>query len=43
MAYSPFGSTGGPMMSAEPVVKVAERKGVTPAAVLLSWNGEFPR
>lgn len=38
MAYSPFGSTGGPLMSAEPVVKVANRRGVTPASVLLSWN-----
>ena len=38
MAYSPFGSTGGPMMSADPVVKVAQRRGVTPASVLLSWN-----
>ncbi|KAI5463984.1 NADP-dependent oxidoreductase domain-containing protein [Mariannaea sp. PMI_226] len=38
VAYSPLGSTGGPLMSAEPVLKVAERKGVTPATVLLSYH-----
>ncbi|KAK3331142.1 NADP-dependent oxidoreductase domain-containing protein [Apodospora peruviana] len=38
MAYSPLGSTGGPMFEAEPVVKVAEKHSVTPAAVLLSYH-----
>ncbi|KEZ43034.1 20-alpha-hydroxysteroid dehydrogenase [Scedosporium apiospermum] len=38
MAYSPFGSTGSPMFKAEPVVKVAEKKGVSPGTILLSYN-----
>ncbi|KPM39290.1 D-galacturonate reductase [Neonectria ditissima] len=38
VAYSPLGSTGGPMMSSEPVVKVAEKKGVSPVTVLLSYH-----
>ncbi|KAH7176700.1 NADP-dependent oxidoreductase domain-containing protein [Dactylonectria macrodidyma] len=38
VAYSPLGSTGGPMMTSEPVVKVAEKKGVSPATVLLSYH-----
>ncbi|SPO03794.1 probable aldehyde reductase [Cephalotrichum gorgonifer] len=38
MAYSPFGSTGGPLMSAGPVVEVADRKGVKPATILLSYH-----
>ncbi|KID90842.1 D-galacturonic acid reductase, partial [Metarhizium majus ARSEF 297] len=38
MAYSPLGSTGGPMMSAAPVVKLAEKKGVSPSTVLLSYH-----
>lgn len=37
-AYSPLGSTGGPLFKAEPIVSVAEKKGVTPATVLLSWH-----
>jgi diketogulonate reductase-like aldo/keto reductase len=37
-AYSPLGSTGSPMFKAEPVVKLAEKKGVTPAAILLSYH-----
>ncbi|PLB34981.1 putative glycerol dehydrogenase [Aspergillus candidus] len=37
-AYSPLGSTGCPMFSAEPIVKVAEKRGVPPASVLLSWH-----
>jgi len=41
MAYSPFGSTGSPMFKAEPVVKVAEKKGVSPGTILLSYNGMF--
>ncbi|KAI2615425.1 Aldo/keto reductase [Hypoxylon sp. NC1633] len=38
VAYSPFGSTGGPLMSSEAVTKVAERKGVSPGTVLLSYH-----
>ncbi|KAK1758338.1 NADP-dependent oxidoreductase domain-containing protein [Echria macrotheca] len=38
MAYSPLGSTGGPLFSAEPVAKIAEKHGVKPAAVLLSYH-----
>jgi glycerol 2-dehydrogenase (NADP+) len=42
-AYSPLGSTGSPMMKAEPVVKMAEKRNVTTASVLLSWHGmSFP-
>lgn len=41
VAYSPLGSTGGPLMSAEPVVKIAEKKGVSPSTVLLSYHGEL--
>ncbi|KAF9885670.1 hypothetical protein FE257_012652 [Aspergillus nanangensis] len=37
-AYSPLGSTGSPLFTAEPIVEVAKKKGVTPAAVLLSWH-----
>lgn len=37
-AYSPMGSTGGPMFSAQAVVEVAKRKGVKPASVLLSYH-----
>ncbi|KAF5709449.1 alcohol dehydrogenase [Fusarium globosum] len=39
-AYSPFGSTGGPVMTAEPVVKIAEKKGVSASTVLLSYHGK---
>jgi diketogulonate reductase-like aldo/keto reductase len=42
MAYSPLGSTGGPLMTAEPVVKVAEKHGVKPSAVLLSYHSTYP-
>ncbi|KAK3695601.1 NADP-dependent oxidoreductase domain-containing protein [Podospora appendiculata] len=38
MAYSPLGSTGGPVLKAEPVLKVAEKHGVPPSAVVLSWH-----
>ncbi|KAJ4029052.1 H/ACA snoRNP pseudouridylase subunit [Fusarium oxysporum] len=38
VAYSPLGSTGGPAMTAEPVVKIAERKGVSASTVLLSYH-----
>ncbi|KAJ5571060.1 Aldo/keto reductase subgroup [Penicillium sp. DV-2018c] len=37
-AYSPLGSTGSPLFTAEPVVAVAKKRGVTPASVLLSWH-----
>lgn len=40
VAYSPLGSTGGPLMKSAPVVQVAERKGVSPGTVLLSYHGE---
>lgn len=39
VAYSPLGSTGGPLLKAAPVVSVAERKGVSPGTVLLSYHG----
>lgn len=42
-AYSPLGSTGSPLFSAEPIVAVAEKRGVTPATVLLSWHSKFPK
>ena len=38
MAYSPFGSTGGPMFTAAPVVEVAKKHGVEPSTVLLSYH-----
>ncbi|KAL4750386.1 hypothetical protein BDW72DRAFT_176104 [Aspergillus terricola var. indicus] len=37
-AYSPLGSTGSPLFKAEAIAAVAERRGVTPASVLLSWH-----
>jgi len=37
-AYSPLGSSGSPLQKAEVVVKIAEKKGVSPAAVLLSYH-----
>ncbi|KAJ5790705.1 uncharacterized protein N7518_007716 [Penicillium psychrosexuale] len=37
-AYSPLGSTGSPLFSAEPIMAVAHKRGVTPATVLLSWH-----
>ncbi|KZZ93993.1 protein GCY [Ascosphaera apis ARSEF 7405] len=37
-AYSPFGSTGTPIMEAAPIKKVAEKHGVSPATVLISWH-----
>jgi diketogulonate reductase-like aldo/keto reductase len=38
VSYSPLGSTGGPLMSAEPVVKIAEKNGVSASTVLLSYH-----
>ena len=40
VAYSPLGSTGSPLMSAAPVVKVAEKRGVSAGTVLLSYHGK---
>lgn len=40
-AYSPLGSTGSPMFKTEEVVKVAEKKGVSPASVLLSYHSMY--
>lgn len=40
-AYSPLGSTGSPMFTAAPIVAIAEKRGVTPASVLLSWHRKF--
>lgn len=37
-AYSPLGSTGGPLFTAEPIAAVAKKRGVPPAIVLLSWH-----
>lgn len=37
-AYSPLGSTGSPLFTAEPVVEIARRRNVSPASVLLSWH-----
>lgn len=42
MAYSPLGSTGGPLFTAEPVARIAQKHGVKPAAVLLGYHGGFP-
>lgn len=42
MAYSPLGSTGGPLFKEEVIVKVAEKHKVDPAVVLLSWHSKFP-
>jgi diketogulonate reductase-like aldo/keto reductase len=43
MAYSPLGSTGGPLLSAAPVTKIAEKHGVKASTVLLSYHSTFPR
>lgn len=40
-AYSPLGSTGSPLFTAEPIVAVAEKRGVSPATVLLSWHSKY--
>ncbi|BDD58158.1 H/ACA snoRNP pseudouridylase subunit [Monascus purpureus] len=37
-AYSPLGSTGSPLFTAEPIVEVAKKRGVGSATVLLSWH-----
>ncbi|CAK7219478.1 H/ACA snoRNP pseudouridylase subunit [Sporothrix curviconia] len=38
MAYSPFGSTGGPLFTAEPIVEIAAKYNVKPATILLSYH-----
>lgn len=37
-AYSPLGSTGGPLLSQDAVVKIAEKHKAEPASVLISWH-----
>lgn len=39
-AYSPLGSTGSPLFTAEPIFEVAKKRNVTPATVLLSWHSK---
>jgi diketogulonate reductase-like aldo/keto reductase len=39
MAYSPLGSTGGPLMKCGPVVELAQKKGVSAGTILLSYHG----
>lgn len=41
MAYSPFGSTGAPIMTAPVIVKIAEKHGVSAGTILLSYHSEF--
>jgi glycerol 2-dehydrogenase (NADP+) len=38
-AYSPLGSSGSPLLQLPVVQRIAHRKGVSTAAVLLSWHG----
>jgi diketogulonate reductase-like aldo/keto reductase len=40
-AYSPLGSNGSPLMQLPVVQGISQRKGVSTAAVLLSWHGAF--
>lgn len=40
-AYSPLGSSGSPLLQLPVVQSIAERKGVPPAVILLSWHGMF--
>jgi glycerol 2-dehydrogenase (NADP+) len=41
-AYSPLGSTGSPLFKDQGVLEVAEKHGVKPANVLLSYHRMFP-
>lgn len=41
MAYSPLGSTGSPLAEVPIIVELAKKKGVTPAAILLSLHGKL--
>ncbi|KAK9425671.1 hypothetical protein SUNI508_03032 [Seiridium unicorne] len=38
MAYSPLGSTGGPLMKSDIVTSLAEKKGVSTGTILLSYH-----
>jgi len=40
-AYSPLGSTGGPLFKAEPVIKIAEKHNVAPSVVLISYHSTY--
>lgn len=40
-AYSPLGSSGSPMLKEKSIIEVAEKKGVTPASILLSYHSKF--
>ncbi|KAJ5040598.1 uncharacterized protein L3040_006250 [Drepanopeziza brunnea f. sp. 'multigermtubi'] len=37
-AYSPLGSSGSPMMKEKAILEVAEKRGITPGSVLLSYH-----
>lgn len=39
-AYSPLGSTGGPLMTNETIVKIAKKHNVSSSTVLLSWHSK---
>lgn len=39
-AYSPLGSSGSPLMQLPVIQGIAQRKGSSAAAVLLSWHGK---
>ncbi|GME74683.1 unnamed protein product [[Candida] boidinii] len=36
-AYSPLGSTGAPLLKNEKLIKIAEKYGVSPATICISW------
>ncbi|KAG7897645.1 hypothetical protein KL935_005075 [Ogataea polymorpha] len=36
-AYSPFGSTGAPLLDDPDIVQIAQKHGVTPACIAVSW------
>ena len=40
-AYSPLGSTGNVLFKAKPIVEVSEKRGVSPASILLSWHSKM--
>ena len=42
-AYSPLGSSGGPLLQLPAIQKLAEKKDTSPAAILLSWHGSYTR
>ena len=41
-AYSPLGSTNGPLMADETIQKIAKEREVTPADVLIAWLRMYP-